>query len=91
MKAAKQNTATVIEAKTHLSKLIRKVQNGEIVTITSGREKKPVAVLGPVAAESKVKPQRLGALAHLNIKIPDEFFDPLTDDEMLEMFGDAFS
>ena len=36
-------TATIFEAKTGLSELIKKAQAGETVVITSGRDKKPVA------------------------------------------------
>ena len=51
-------TATIFEAKTKLSELIRQVQAGETVVITSGREKTPVARLE--AVEQK-KTKRLGA------------------------------
>ncbi len=37
--------ATIYEAKTNLSELVKKAQKGETVIITSGREKKPVAKL----------------------------------------------
>ena len=78
MKTRLQTTATVLEAKTHFSRLLRQVKNGEVVTITSGREKKPVAKLIPAEESTKPRLGPLGALAHLNIRIPDEFFfDPL--------------
>ena len=72
-------TATIFEAKTKLSELVRQVQAGETVIITSGREKKPVARLEAV----KLKPvQRLGLLADQNIVIPDSFWDPLPEEEL---------
>lgn len=36
-------SATILEAKTNLSKLVKKAQKGETVIITSGRAKTPVA------------------------------------------------
>jgi antitoxin (DNA-binding transcriptional repressor) of toxin-antitoxin stability system len=79
MKSPTKTTATVLETKTHLSKLLRKVKNGEVVTITSGREKKPIAFISstpPQIPKPKLSP--IGALDHLNIRIPDSFFfDPL--------------
>jgi prevent-host-death family protein len=72
-------TATIFEAKTKLSELIKKAQAGEKVIITSGREKTPVAELTPITVK---KPQRLGFLAHLNLPpVSDSvWFDPLPDE-----------
>jgi prevent-host-death family protein len=72
-------SATIFEAKTNLSELIEKAQNGEKVVITKGREKTPVAVLMPIVVK---KPQRIGFLEHLNLPpIPDSvWFDPLPDE-----------
>ena len=72
-------TATTFEAKTNLSELLKQVQAGETVIITSGREKTPVAKLEAITPR---KPQRLGLLAHLNIKIPDSAWDPLPEEEL---------
>ncbi len=72
-------TATVFEAKTKLSQLIKKAQQGEEVIITSGREKKPVAKLLPV---EPLAPRRLGFMQHLGIVLPDSFFDPLPEEEL---------
>jgi len=71
-------SATIFEAKTNLSELIKKAQAGEKVVITSGREKTPVAELTPIIAH---KPKRLGFLAHLNLpSISDSvWFDPLPE------------
>ena len=41
-------SATIFEAKTNLSALIKKVEKGETVIITSGRKKTPVAKLEPI-------------------------------------------
>jgi prevent-host-death family protein len=50
-------TATIFEAKTNLSELLKKAQAGETVIITSGRDKKPIARLEAIQPEKK---QRLG-------------------------------
>ena len=72
--------ATIFEAKTNLSELVKKAQNGETVIITSGREKTPVARLEAIHPVAR---KRLGLLEHLNIDIPDSFFfDPLPEEEL---------
>ena len=67
-------SATIFEAKTNLSALVKKVQNGETVIITSGRKKIPVAKLEPIAP---VKKKRLGALYDPNFVLTDAFWEPL--------------
>jgi len=71
--------ATVFEAKTNLSHFIKVAQAGETVIITSGRDKVPVARLEGIGPK---KPMRLGFLKHLNLEIPDSFFDPLDEEEL---------
>ena len=71
--------ATVFEAKTHLSALVKRAQNGETVVITSGRKKTPVAKLEPIAAP---KQKRLGALETPGFKLSASFFDPLPEEEL---------
>ena len=63
-------------AKTHLSKLIKRVLNGEEVIIAKGN--KPVAKL--VAIEGS-KPERKLGTAKGKIKIAPDFDEPLTDFE----------
>ena len=72
-------TATIFEAKTHLSDLVKKAQNGETVVITSGRAKTPVARIEPIRPK---RPQRLGILKNSGIKIGNEIFDPLPEEEL---------
>jgi prevent-host-death family protein len=79
-------TATIFEAKTNLSELIKKAQAGEEVVITSGRERTPVARLEAIAP---VKKQRLGLLAHLGYVLPESFFDPLPQEELAAWEGDS--
>ena len=65
----------VQEAKTHLSELLTLVERGEDVVIAkAGR---------PVARLTKIDPptrRELGFLAPLHI--PDDFYEPWTDEEM---------
>jgi prevent-host-death family protein len=67
-------TATIFEAKTNLSALLKKVQQGETVIITSGRKKTPVARIEPI---EPVKKKRLGALYDPNFVLTDAFWEPL--------------
>ncbi len=73
-------TATIFEAKTNLSALLKQVQTGETVIITSGREKTPVARLE--AFQAKPEPQRLGVAYDPNFVLPDSFWDPLPEEEL---------
>jgi prevent-host-death family protein len=68
-------------AKTHLSSLIEKACSGEEVVIA--RDGEPVVKLTPV---EKVQPKRQFGALKGRFTIPDEFFDPLPDDE-LEAWG----
>ena len=66
--------ATIFEAKTNLSALIKKVEKGETVIITSGRKKIPVAKLEPIQPVGK---RRLGTMYDPNFKLTDAFWEPL--------------
>ncbi len=68
------STATIFEAKTNLSALLKKVQKGETVIITSGRKKTPVAKLEPIQPVAK---KRLGAMLDPNFVLTDAFWEPL--------------
>jgi prevent-host-death family protein len=72
-------TATIFEAKTHLSDLVKKAQKGETVVITSGRAKTPVA---RIEAIKPSRPKRLGVLKTPGFKIPKSFFEPLPEEEL---------
>ena len=71
-------TATIYEAKTNLSELIKKAQSGDTVLITSGREKRPVATIHPIALPPV---QRLGAWATPGFELGEAFWEPMTDEE----------
>jgi prevent-host-death family protein len=64
----------VHEAKTHLSRLLRRVAAGEEITITSGG--RPAARLVPFDAPAR---REFGFDADL-LAIPDDFDEPLADD-----------
>ena len=70
------------EAKTHLSRLLQRVADGEEVTIA--RAGKPVARL--VAVEPKAEVRPLG-FAQGQIWIADDFDAPLPDDLLKAFYG----
>lgn len=63
----------VHEAKTHLSRLLRRVAAGEEITITSGG--RPAARLVPIDAPAR---REVGFDAQL-VVVPDDFDEPLPD------------
>ena len=67
---------SVHSAKTNLSKLIEAVGRGETVTIT--KHDIPVAELVPV----RKRKFRFGSLEGKVAPPPDEFFEPMTDEEL---------
>jgi prevent-host-death family protein len=64
-------------AKTHLSKLIEKACSGEEIVIA--RNSEPVVRLVPV---HRPEPQREFGALRGRLAIPEEFFEPLPDDEL---------
>jgi prevent-host-death family protein len=72
------------EAKTQLSKLLRKVAEGEEITIA--RAGVPVARLVSVPAANRLRP--LGALEG-QIYIADDFDAPLSDDLLALFYGEG--
>lgn len=71
----------VQEAKTHLSRLLGRVEAGEQVTITRGGT--AVATLVPARPARR---REGGTMRGLMEPVPDEAFSPLDDDE-LEALG----
>lgn len=67
----------VHDAKTHLSKLLKRAHAGEEIIL--GLAGKPYARLVPLA--STPKPQREPGILK-DYTVPDCFFDPLPDDEL---------
>ena len=74
-------TVNVHEAKTHLSRLLARVEAGEEVVIA--RNGKPVAQL--VLCKPKGRPQP-GSMSGL-FEVPDSFFDPLPEEELAAWEG----
>jgi antitoxin (DNA-binding transcriptional repressor) of toxin-antitoxin stability system len=72
-------SATIFEAKTNFSSLVKQAQKGEVVIITCGREKTPVARLEAIR---QVKKKRLGALETPGFVLSEKFFEPLPEDEL---------
>jgi antitoxin (DNA-binding transcriptional repressor) of toxin-antitoxin stability system len=72
-------SATIFEAKCNLSSLVKLAQKGEVVTITSGRSKTPVARLEAIQPARK---KRLGALETPGFVLPEQFFEPLPEEEL---------
>jgi prevent-host-death family protein len=67
---------SVHAAKTHLSRLLARVEAGEVITIARGRT--PVAKLVPIAP----KPRREFGAMRGEIGIGPEFFEALPEDEL---------
>jgi prevent-host-death family protein len=67
------SSVNIHDAKTHFSKLIERAERGERIVIA--RAGRPVAVLGPIAAEAR--PRR--APGHEPIVIRADFDDPLPE------------
>jgi prevent-host-death family protein len=68
---------TVHQTKTNLSKLLRKVANGEEVIIARGKE--PVARIVPFSKRLK---KRVPGSLKGRIHIHASFFDPMTKEEL---------
>ena len=71
------------EAKTHLSKLIEAVMEGEEIIIAKAG--KPVAKLGPI---KNGPPKRRFGLLKGKIKVADDFDAPLPEDIQREFEGE---
>jgi prevent-host-death family protein len=69
-------TATIFEAKTNLSELVKKARAGETVIITSGRNKTPVAKLEAIHPTPK---KRLGILEDPTFVLTDAFWEDLPE------------
>ena len=72
----------VHEAKTHLSRLLVQVENGEEVVIA--RNGNPVARLSPVRKRAKREPDAFKG----KLVIPESFFDPLPEEELRAWEGE---
>ncbi len=65
------------DAKTNLSKYLKKVQQGEVITLCRNGE--PIAQIVPLP--KKEKRSLIGAAKGLG-EVPESFFDEMTDEEL---------
>ncbi len=77
-------TVTAAYAKVHLPALLKRVKEGERITIS--HYNKPVADLVPTAAEERSAPKFGTGKGKVKILDP-HWARPLTDEEVDEMFG----
>jgi len=83
-------TVTVHEAKTHMSRLLARVEAGEEIVIARGKnEIAKIVPLRPVAPQKR----KLGWLAHTLpngvAAIPDSFWEPMSDESLALWEGRA--
>jgi antitoxin (DNA-binding transcriptional repressor) of toxin-antitoxin stability system len=79
-------TITTHEAKTHLSRYLAAIEQGEEFIIARG--KKPVAILSPIPKAQTPSRPKVGETLGPRISIPDSAFAPLTDEELKEWYGE---
>lgn len=74
---------TIHAAKTHLSRLIARVEAGEEILIVRGQEKEPVARLVP---PRRKRPVRKAGWLKDETRVPedDSVWAPMSDDELRE-------
>lgn len=77
--------ATMFEAKTQLSNLVKRAQRGEKIVLTTGRKKIQVA---EIVAIKPQKVRELGQFYHPNFQIPDDF-DLLPEAELKAWMGET--
>ncbi len=75
-------TVTTHEAKTHFSKLLKKVSEGQEVTIKRGNT--PVARIVPIQRQTMRKRPQAGEKTSEKIILKKDAFDPLSDKELKE-------
>ena len=75
-------TVNVHEAKTHLSRLLARVETGEEIVVA--RRGRPVARLVPYAPRGRRRPDVLKG----KVVVPDSFFDPLPAEELRSWEGE---
>ena len=73
-------TVTIHKAKTELSKLLKRVEAGEEIMIARGN--KQIARISP--AEMPVKKKRIPGAWKGKFTFPDNFFDPMTEEELAD-------
>jgi len=74
-------SVTTYEAKTHLSRLLARVEAGEEIVIRRGRQ--AVARLVPIAAETRRRPA-VGTVTSEPVQVAPDAFAALTEAELAE-------
>lgn len=75
------------EIKTHFSRFLAKVSNGETVLVC--KRNVPIAEIKPVAVlPNKKRPMGLAGKEYPDFEISDAFFDPLPDDIVAAFNGE---
>lgn len=77
---------TTHEAKTHLSRYLAAIEQGEEFIIARG--KKPVAVLSSIAKAVPSHRPKVGETLDEQCSIPDSFFAPMTEEELKQWYGE---
>ncbi len=77
--------ATMFEAKTQLSQLVKRAQRGEQIVLTSGRKRTPVA---QIVALKPARERVFDLFPHPSFDIPADF-DELPDAELRAWCGDT--
>ncbi|MDP2830159.1 MAG: type II toxin-antitoxin system prevent-host-death family antitoxin [Sulfuricellaceae bacterium] len=72
----------IYEAKSHFSELISRALTGEEVVIA--KSGKPLVRLIPVAESAATNGVRFGGLAVAGVVIDDDFYTPLSDNDLLD-------
>jgi antitoxin (DNA-binding transcriptional repressor) of toxin-antitoxin stability system len=73
-------TITTHEAKTHLSRYLAAIEQGEEFIIARG--KKPIARLVPMEAPTRPARPKVGEMLDKPFHFPDSAFAPLTEEEL---------
>lgn len=73
-------TITTHEAKTHLSRYLAEVENGQEFVIARGKER--VAMLVPLRCRTKKSRPKVGDIAGKPFKFPMSAFAPLTKKDL---------
>ena len=77
--------ATMFEAKTQLSNLVKRAQRGEKIVLTTGRNRTPVA---EIVALKPGKERIFDLFPHLDFEIPADF-DELPESELKAWRGES--
>jgi prevent-host-death family protein len=85
MAKSKTITINIHEAKTHLSKYLKKAEKGQRIVVC--RRNVPIAVLGPMASPGVDRAKAFG-MDKGKVSLYPEFFDPMIE-EFPELYADA--